>query len=162
MLFAIKNRENCEKLEDQASLKNQVEEFRLQDKFGKQTFHENTKNLFEPVIDTHKNTSEKVTKTITETFFNNNKAIENLNEKLLKLMNDKGMIAPYLASSSVNIFKPENKSQIRLKKDLNPSKMSDFLIDTSVPFTLYSNVLTFKDTTKSFKLDENFKNNDKL
>ena len=28
-------------------------------------------------------------------------------------MNDKGMIAPYLASSSVNLIKPENKSQFR-------------------------------------------------
>ena len=58
---------------------------------------------------------------MTENFYKNNKAIENLNEKILDLMNDKGMIAPYLASSLVNLFTPENKSQIRLLKHLNSS-----------------------------------------
>ena len=75
------------------------------------------KNLHGPLIDTIKDTSEILTKTITETYIINNKAIENLNEKVLELMNYKGMIPPYLASSSVNFFKPEHKSQIRLKKD---------------------------------------------
>ena len=31
-------------------------------------------------------------------------------------MNDKGMIASYLASFLFNLFKPESKSQFRLKK----------------------------------------------
>ena len=44
-------------------------------------------------------------------------------------MNDGGLIAPYLASSLVNVCKPENKSQFRLKKDLNSTKMNDFLIN---------------------------------
>ena len=43
MLFSIKNREDLEKLEEVASLKNQVEEVRLQDKLGNQNFPENTK-----------------------------------------------------------------------------------------------------------------------
>ena len=33
-------------------------------------------------------------------------------------MYDKGLIAPYLASSLVSLFKPENKSQFRFKKTL--------------------------------------------
>ena len=63
-----------------------------------------------------KNTSEKRMKTLTENSIDNNKAIENLNEKILELLNDKGLISSYLASSLVNLFKPENKSQFRLKK----------------------------------------------
>ena len=43
MLFAIKDREDLEKLEDLGSIENQVEEFRLQDKLGKRNFHENLK-----------------------------------------------------------------------------------------------------------------------
>ena len=74
--------------------------------------------VFEPLTDTLKKTSENITKAITETSFNNNKAIEILNEKILELMNDKGMIAPYLASSLVEVFKKDNKSQIRLRKTL--------------------------------------------
>ena len=68
-------------------------------------------------------------------------------------MNDKGLIAPYLASSLVNLFKSENKSQFRLTKDLNSTKMIDFLINGGIPVTLFSNMLAFRDSKKSFKLD---------
>ena len=63
------------------------------------------------------------------------------------------MIALYLASSLVNFYKPENKSQFRLIKDLHSSKMNDFIINGGIPVTLFSNILTFGDSNKSFKLD---------
>ena len=50
MLFPIKNRENSEKLEELASLKNQVEEARLQDRLGKQNFQENIKNYLNQLL----------------------------------------------------------------------------------------------------------------
>ena len=68
-------------------------------------------------------------------------------------MNDKCMIAPYSASSLVNLLKPENKSHFVLKKDLNSTKMKDFLVNGGIPVTLFSNMLTFRDSNKSFKLD---------
>ena len=148
MLFPIKDREDLEKLKELATLQNQVKAVRLQDKLGKQNFHDDMAKVFEPLTDTLKKTSENITKTI-----NNNKAIENLNEKILELMDDNGMIAPYLASSLVNLFKPENKSQFRLKKDLNSTKMNDFLINKGIPVTLVSNLLIFRDSNKSFKLE---------
>ena len=67
MLYSIKNRKDLEHLEELASLQNQVEEVQLQDKLGKQNFHENIKQVFEPVTYTIKKTSEKITKTLTET-----------------------------------------------------------------------------------------------
>ena len=66
------------------------------------------------------------------------------------------MIAPYLASSLVNLFKPENKSQFRLRKDPYSSKMNDFLIHGNIPVTLFSNMITFRDSNKSFRLEEIF------
>ena len=63
------------------------------------------------------------------------------------------MIAPYLASSLVNLFKPENKSQFRLRKDLNSTKMNDFLIHGNIPVSLYSSMITFRDSKKTFILD---------
>ena len=63
------------------------------------------------------------------------------------------MIAPYLASSLVNFFKPENKSQFRLRKDPNLTKMNDFLIHGNIPVTLFSNMITFRDSNRSFRLD---------
>ena len=153
MMFPIKDREKLEKLNELVLLQNQVNEVRLQDRPGEQNYHEDSKKLFKPMTDAIKNTSENITKTLTENSVNNNKAIENLNEKFLELMNDKGMITPYLASSLVNLFKPENKSQFRLRKDNNSTKMNDFLIHRGIPVTLFSNMITFRDSNKSFKLE---------
>ena len=153
MLYLIKDREDLENLNELVSLQEQVKVVRLQDKLGKQNFHEDMKKVFEPVTKSLENTSENITKAITETSINNNKAIDNLNEKVLELMNNNGLIAPYLTSSLVNLFKPENKSQFRLKKDLNSTKMNDFLINDGIPVTLVSNMLIFRDSNKSFKLD---------
>ena len=152
MLFPIKDREDLEKLNKLVSLQEQVKAVRLQVELGKQNFHEDMKTIFEPMTNAVKNNSENITKTTTETSINNN-AIENLNEKVLELMIDKGMIAPYLAPSFVNLFEPENKSQFNLIKDQNSIRMIDFLMNGGVPISLYSNMLTFRDSNKSFKLD---------
>ena len=153
MLFAIKVREDLENLNELVSLQNQVKAVRLQDKLGKQKFHEDKKKVFEPMTDAFKITSEKITKPITGSSINNNKAFENLNEKVSELMNDKGMIAPYLASSLVILFKPENKSPFKLIKDQNSFRMNDCLINGGLPVSLYSNMLTFKDSKNFFILD---------
>ena len=68
------------------------------------------------MTDAIEDTSDNLTKTITESSINNNKAIENLNERILELMNDEVFIAPFLSSSSVNVFKTENRSQFGFKK----------------------------------------------
>ena len=148
MFYSIKDREDLQILEDLVSLKSQMKAVRLQDKLGKQNFHEDIRKVFETVSNTMINTSEILIKTISEPYINNKKAIENLNEKVSELKRAKGMIAPYLASSLVNLFKPENKSHIRLKKDLNSTKMKDFLISDGIPVTLYSKMLTLEIVTK--------------
>ena len=81
MLFPIRNVEDIQNLNEAVSLQNQVKVIRLQDKLGKQNFHENMGEVFEPVTDTLKKTSDNITKTITEKSINNNKAISDLNEK---------------------------------------------------------------------------------
>ena len=80
MMFPIKNREDLEKLNEWVSLQEQVNVVRLQDKLGKQNFHEDLKKVFEPVTKSLEKTSENITKSLTETSINNNKTIENLNE----------------------------------------------------------------------------------
>ena len=153
MMFPIRNVEDLQNLNEAVSLQNQVKVVRLQDKLGKQIFHEDLTEVFEPLTKKLKKTSEIISKTITETSINNNKAISDLNDKFLELMNDKGMIAPYLASSLVNLFKPENESQFRLRKDPNSTKMNDFLIHGNIPVTLFSNMIIFKDTNNPFTLE---------
>ena len=149
MLYPIRNREDLEKLNEAVSLQNQVKVVRLQDKLGKQNFHEDMTKVFEPLTDTLKKTSENITKTITESSINNNKAIENLNEKVLESMNDKGLID----SSLIEVIKSDNKGQFRLTKDPNSTKTNDFLINEKVPVSIFSNMLTFRDTKKVFKIE---------
>ena len=150
MLYSIKNKEELEKLNELVSLQNQVQEVRLQDKLGKQNFHEDMKKVFEPVIKSLENTSQNLTKAITKSSIKNNKALENLNIKLLEIMNDRGILASYLMSLLSKITNPENISQFRLVKDCSSNRVNDLLIHNSMPITLHDNLLTFCDTNKQF------------
>ena len=66
-----------ENLEELISLESQVKAVREQDKLGKQNFHEHMKKVFELVTKSLENTSQGITKTITETSIKNKQAIEN-------------------------------------------------------------------------------------
>ena len=152
MMFAINNRKDLDKLEELASLQDQVKVVRLQDKLGKQNFHEDMKKVFEPVTKSLENTSENLTKAITESSTKNNQAIENLNNKLLEIMNDRGIVASYLMSPLSKITNPENTSQFKLVKDPNSNRVNDLVMKNKIPITLYGNMLTFRDTNKQFEL----------
>ena len=152
MLFSIKDREDLENLNELASLQDQVKAVRLQDKLGKQNFHEDMKKLFEPVTKPLGNISQGITKTITETSIKNNQAIENVNNKLSEIMNDRGILASYVMSPLSKITNPENTSQFKLVKDSNSNRVNDLKIHNSIPITLYGNILTFRDTGKKFEL----------
>ena len=152
MLYSIKDREDLEKLEDLVSLQNQVKVVKLQDKLGEQNFHEDMKKVFEPVTKSLENTSEKLTNAITDSSIKNNQAIENVNNKLLEKMYDRGILATYLMSPLSKITNPENKSQFRLEKDHNSNRVNDLLMKNKIPITLYGNMLTFRDTNKQFEL----------
>ena len=152
MLYSIKDREDLEKLEDLVSLQNQVKAVKLQDKLGEQNFLEDMKKVFEPVTKSLENTSENITKTLTETSIKNNLAIENINNNLLEIMNDRGILATYLMSPLSKITNPENKSQFKLVKDSSSNRVNDLKINNTIPITLYGNKLTFRDTNKQFEL----------
>ena len=152
MMFPIRNVEDLKNLNEAVSLENQVKVVRLQNKLGKQNFHEDMKKVFEPVSKSIKDVSEEVTKTMTENSIKNNQALENLNNKLLEIMNDRGILASYLMSPLSKITNPENTSQFKLVKDNNSNRVNDLLIKNTIPITLYNNLLTFRDTGKEFEL----------
>ena len=152
MLYSIKNIEELEKLNELVSLQNQVKIDRLQDKLGKQNFHEDMKKVFEPVTKSIKDVSEEVTKTMTGNSIKNNQALENLNNKLLEIMNDRGILASYLMSPLSKITNPENTTQFKLVKDHNSNRVNDLKINKTIPITLYNNMLTFRNTGKEFEL----------
>ena len=152
MLFPIKNREDLEKLNKLVSLQDQVKVVRLQDKLVKQNFHEDMKKLYEPLTDTIKNTSENITKTITESSKENNLALEILNKKLLEIMNDRGILASYLMSLYLKSLIRKTQPNFELVKDSTSNRVNDLKINKTVPITLYNNMLTFRDTGKEFEL----------
>ena len=140
------------KLEKLVSLQSQVKAVRLQDKLGKQNFHEDMKKIFKPVTNSLENTSRDITKTISETSLKNNQAIEKLNNKLLEIMDDRGVIESYLMSPLSKITNPENSSQFKLLKDPHSKRVNDLLIHNNRPITLHDNLLAFRDTNKQFEL----------
>ena len=75
------------------------------------------KKVFEPVTKTNKGVSEDVTKAMMLTSKENNKAIENINSKLLEKLNDRGILASYLMSPLSKFTNSENTSQFKLVKD---------------------------------------------
>ena len=158
MLYSIKDREDLEKSNELVSLQDQVKAVRLQDELGKQNFHEDMKKIFEPVTKSLESTSQDITKTITETSIKNNQAIENLNNKLLEIMNDRGIIASYLISTLSKLTNPENTSQFKLVKDSTSNRGNDLLIHNTIPITLHDNLLSFRDTNKVFELKEDLYN----
>ena len=152
MFFAINNREALENLNELVSLQDQVKAVRLQDKLGKQNFHEDMKKVFEPVTKTIKDVSEDVTKTMLITAKENNQALENLNITLSEIMNDRGISASYFMTPLSKINNPENTSQFKLVKDTTSNRVNNLLIHKTVPITLHDNLLTFRDTNKVFEL----------
>ena len=155
MLYSIRDREDLENLNELVSLQDQVKTVKLQDKLGKQNFHEDMKKVFELFTKSLENTSQYITKAITETSLENNQAIENLNNKLLEIMNDRGILATYLMSPLSKITNPENTSQFKLVRDHNSNRVNDLLMKNKIPITLYNNILTFRDIGKEFELKGN-------
>ena len=109
------------------------------------------KKVFEPVTKSIENTSQNITKTIAEKSLKNNQALENINNKLLEIMNDRGILATYLMSPLSKITNPENTSQFKLVKDHNSNRVNDLKINKTIPITLYGSILTFRDTGIEFE-----------
>ena len=151
-MFPIKQRENLENLNELVSLQNQVKSVRLQYKLGKQNIHEDLKQIFESITKSIENISQNKIKTMTETSTKNNQAIENSINKLLKITNDRGILATYLMSPLSKFTNPYNISQFKLVKDQNSNRVFDLLIHKSIPITLYNNLLTCRDTGREFDL----------
>ena len=83
-MYSIKNTEDLESLNKIVSLQNQVIEVLLQKRLDEQNYHENIRKIYEPITDAIEKTSKISTKTMTEKPIKNNKALENMNEKVLK------------------------------------------------------------------------------
>ena len=110
------------------------------------------KKVFETVTKSLEESSQDMTKTITETSIKNNQSLESLNNKLLEIMNDRGVIASYLLSPLSKITNPENSTQFKLVKDANSNRVNDFKIYNSIPIILLDNLLTFRDSGRIIEL----------
>ena len=116
---------------------------RLQDKLGKQNFHEDMRKVFEAVTKSLENTSENLTEAISESSKENNLTLENINNKLLEIMNERGILEYYLMSPLSKITNPENASQFKLVKDLSSNRFNDLKINKTIPITFYGNLFLF-------------------
>ena len=92
--------------------------------------------MFEPVSSTIKITSENLTKTLTESSNKNNQALEVLNNKLLEIMIDRGILASYLLSPLSKNTNPENTSQFKLVKVSSSNRVNELLIHNTIQINL--------------------------
>ena len=152
MMFPIKDGDDLEKINELVSLESQVKVVRLQDKLGKQNFYEDMKEVFDPATKSIKDVCDDVAKTMTESSNKKNQVLEKLNNKLLEIMNDRGILATYLMSPLSKITNPENSTEFKLLKDSSSSGINDLKKNKTIPITLYNNLLTFRDTNKEFEL----------
>ena len=152
MLYSIKDREDLEKINELVTLQGQVKAVRIQDKLGKQNFHENLEKAFEPVTKTVRDASDDVTKTIMIISKENNIALESVNTKPLEIMNVRSLLAFYLMSALSRITNLENTTQFKLVKDSSSNRVNDLLIHNSIQVILHDNLLTFRDTGKIFEI----------
>ena len=136
MLYSFKKNDDLENLNELVTLQNQVKAVRLQEKLSKQKFHEEMKKVFEPVTKSLANTSQDITKTITESSIKNNQAKDNLINKLLEIMNDRGILASYLMSPLSKTTNPEISSQFILVKDSSSNRVNELKINKTKPITL--------------------------
>ena len=84
------------------------------------------------------------------------KALTTLNNKLLEIMNDRGIIASYLLSLLFKITNPENTSQFNVVKDSISNRINYLLIHNTIPVTFYDNFVIFRDTNKELELEGSF------
>ena len=155
-MHSIKNIEDLENLNELVSLENQVKTVALQDKLGKQNFQETMKKVFEPVTKSIKDVSEEVTKTLTETSNNNNKALENINSKLLEILKDRGILATHSMFPLSKITNPESTSQFKIVKDHNSNRVNYLLKHNTIPNILHEKLLTSRDSGTLFELKGDF------
>ena len=87
-LFSSLNVVSNKKLKLSRKLKranqNHVKAVRLQEKLGKQNFHEDMKKVVQPVTVTIKKAPEDLTKTMMLTFKEKNKTVENINDSFFR------------------------------------------------------------------------------
>ena len=84
------------------------------------------------MTDIVKDVSQDVTRTMMETSKENNKALENLNDKLLEIMIDRGILASYLLSALSKIINPEHTTQYKLVNNPNSKRVNDLLINETI------------------------------
>ena len=110
------------------------------------------KKSYEPINDSIKDTSRDITKTMTESSIRDKKAVENINNKLLEMTNDRGILATSLMSLLSEFINPQHTGHFKLLKDLLSNRVNDMLINKVIPVTPYDNFSTFLDTDKKFEL----------
>ena len=112
MIHSIKNKDDLKDLEEFKDLQAKVKQVRLFEKLGKQCFHYDVKELYEPIKKTLGDTSQK----LLEETKSNTKAIENLDElnkyvETLDLKYKNEVLHSSLIKPIAKLLVPKDKSQ---------------------------------------------------
>ena len=146
MIYSLKTKDELKDLVELDDLQSKVKQVRLVEKLGKQGFHYDVKELFEPITKTLTDTSQKL---LAETK-SNTKAIENLDEsnkyvRTLELMNKKEKIHSSFIRHIAKLLVANTESQFRLLDDRDSGHWNDYEMHGE-NVTVYDDKLVFRDT----------------
>ena len=85
----------------------------------------------------------------------NNKTLLNLNDNLLRILNDVGILKSFFLSLFPKITNSEHTNLFKLIKDPDSKRTIDHWINKSIPVTLYNILLPHRDTDKQLELRGN-------
>ena len=148
----MKNKKELKDPEELNDLQSNVKQVRLVEKIGKQDYHHDIKEIFEPIIKTLKDRSQKVleeTKSITKATANLDKSNKYI--KTLESKNKNEVIHSSLIRPIAKLLVPKNKSQFRLLDDPDSVNWNDYKMNREKD-TLYDDKQLSRDTGVVFTL----------
>ena len=140
MISSTKNKDGSQDLEELADLQSKVKQVKLVEKLGKQGFHYDKKEIFEPITKAVTDSNQKLLEETTS----NTKAIENLVEsnkyvKTLESMHKIEVIHSSLIRSIAKLLVPKNKSQFRLLVEPDSDKKQSTTNNANVMYESNNN-----------------------
>ena len=88
---------------------------------------------------------------MTETSKEYNKALASLNDLIVEIMNDKGILASSFLSPFRKTTNPEYTGKNKLLRNPSSDRVNELLSNKAIPATLYNKLLTFRDIDKKFE-----------
>ena len=130
MFYPVKNKDDIKELEELPDLQSKVKQVRFEEMLGKQSFHYDSREFFEPITKTVIDASEKVleeTNSPTKVIEESNESIVHM--KALELMNEIGVTDTRITRLLATLLVPQYKFHFGLCDESDSDNLRDYIRD---------------------------------